>query len=123
MHEDGRATGGGELNAAIAQAVVRVHRAHLGRGPTKASAFHRGALVVTLLEDSLTQAERGLVEGGRGEAVLAMRRELQTAMRPDLVEVVEALTERRVRAFLSDQHLAPDVAVEAFVLEQPLPSA
>src|SRR5689334_14981546 len=37
-------------------------------------------------------------------------------MRPELVAGVEALTGRRVIAFMSDNHVDPDVAVETFVL-------
>jgi uncharacterized protein YbcI len=38
-------------------------------------------------------------------------------MRPELVSGVKALTGRRVIAFMSDNHIDPDVAVETFVLE------
>ena len=37
-------------------------------------------------------------------------------MRPHLVAEVEKLMERKVIAFLSDNHLAPDFAVESFIL-------
>jgi hypothetical protein len=38
-------------------------------------------------------------------------------MRADLVAGVEMITGRTVIAFLSDNHLEPDVAIESFVLE------
>jgi len=38
-------------------------------------------------------------------------------MRDDLIAVVEELTGRRVIAFLSDNHMDPDIAVETFVTE------
>jgi uncharacterized protein YbcI len=38
-------------------------------------------------------------------------------MRTELIEVVERLTGRKVAAFMSDNHVDPDVAVETFVLE------
>lgn len=38
-------------------------------------------------------------------------------MRNDLVAAVEELLGRRVIAFLSDNHIDPDVAIESFVLE------
>jgi uncharacterized protein YbcI len=37
-------------------------------------------------------------------------------MREDLVGLVEEITGRTVIAFLSDNHLDPDIAVESFVL-------
>jgi hypothetical protein len=38
-------------------------------------------------------------------------------MRDALISAVEQLTGRHVRAFLSDNSIDPDVAVESFVLE------
>jgi hypothetical protein len=37
-------------------------------------------------------------------------------MRADLIAEIEELTARRVTAFLSDNHIEPDVAIEAFHL-------
>jgi hypothetical protein len=37
-------------------------------------------------------------------------------MRHDLISGVEEILERTVVAFLSDNHIAPDIAVEVFVL-------
>jgi uncharacterized protein YbcI len=39
------------------------------------------------------------------------------------VAVVEELTERRVIAFMSQMHVAPDLVIEVFVLDRPLPPA
>jgi uncharacterized protein YbcI len=38
-------------------------------------------------------------------------------MREDLVTAVEMIAERKVIAFMSDNHIDPDMAVEVFVLE------
>jgi hypothetical protein len=38
-------------------------------------------------------------------------------MRGDLVAAVEGLTRRRVIAFMSDNHIEPDIATESFLLE------
>ena len=45
---------------------------------------------------------------------------MQVLMRDDLVKVVEDVLDRKVIAFMSDNHIDPDLAVEVFVLE-PLP--
>ena len=44
-------------------------------------------------------------------------RTFQAAMRDELTREVEAITGRRVRAFLSDNHLDPDLGLEAMLLE------
>jgi uncharacterized protein YbcI len=112
---------GGELNAAITRAVVAAEREHVGRGPTRARTFYRGNVVVVILGQTMTRAERKLVDAGRGEAVLAIRRELQETMRSDLTAAVERLTRCGVVAFMSASHLDPDLAVEVFVLDRPVP--
>jgi uncharacterized protein YbcI len=107
----------GTVNAAIANAVVRLVHEYTGRGPTQARAVFSGDLVTVLMGDMLTKAERKLVEDGKQELVLNLRREFQRTMREDLIAAVEMLTQRKVIAFMSDNHVAPDMAVESFVLE------
>ena len=110
----------GRLNQDIANAVVRCHKRLLGRGPMKAQAFFRNNFVVVVLETAMTEAERRLAENGDRDSVLEMRQLYQQAMRDDLVAAVEQLTARKVEAFLTANHIAPDVATHVFVLDQPV---
>ena len=90
---------------------------YTGRGPTKARTYVNRDVITVLLRDTLTKGERSLVEDGRGQLVLDMRKAYQETMRDDLVAAVEEVTGRKVIAFLSDNHIDPDIAVESFVLE------
>ena len=108
----------GPVNAAIANAVVRVVREYTGRGPTSARTAMSGTLVSVLMTDTLTKGERSLVRDGKGDDVLSIRHQYQNTMRRDLVAAVERLTERKVVAFMSANHIDPDMAIEAFVLER-----
>jgi uncharacterized protein YbcI len=107
----------GSINAAIANAVVRLVHDYTGRGPTQARATVSHDLVSVVMGDTLTKAERSLVRDGKSEFVLQMRHQFQRTMRDDLVDQVERLTGRTVIAFMSDNHIDPDMAVESFVLE------
>ena len=107
----------GQLSAAICNALVRIQREYLGRGPTRARASMRGDTIVVLMEDTLTKAERRLVGDGRQEEVVRMRYSLQQTMRDDIVAAVRELTGRAVLAFMSDTHIDPDLACEVIVLE------
>ena len=69
----------------------------------------------------MTAAERSLSASGEHEAVLRMRLRYQELMRDELVSAIERLTEGKVDAFLSGNHLEPDLAVELFVLDRPVP--
>jgi uncharacterized protein YbcI len=111
---------GGDLNAAVARAVVRFHREETGRGPNKARAFYRDDVIIVVLEDLMTQAERTLVERGEQDAVKRMRAAFQRTMRVELVVLIEELTGLGVRAFMSSNHLEPDMAIQAFVLDEPI---
>jgi uncharacterized protein YbcI len=111
---------GGELNAAVTREVVRIHTAAIGRGPRKSYSFHSGDTLVTVLLEVLTRAEQNLVAYDEGDAVLAMRRLSQRAMAEEMKTAVARLTGRKVLAFMSDNHLDPDMAVQVFILEPPL---
>jgi uncharacterized protein YbcI len=90
---------------------------YTGRGPTRARTSIRDNLVVVLLEDTLTKGERRLVAQGRDIRVLDYRAEFQAAMREDAIASIEELTGRKVTAFMSANHIDPDLAAELFVLE------
>ncbi len=107
----------GELSAAISSAVVKLMRDYIGRGPTKARTYIEGNLISVVLEDTLTMAERSLVRDGRGDLVVQTRRTFQQTMAAELVALIEEQSGRVVRAFLSDHHLDPDIAIESFVLQ------
>jgi uncharacterized protein YbcI len=110
--------GGGELNSAVSRAVVQIHRSHVGRGPTRAHAFYRHDVVVVVLEDVLTPAERTLVEHGRRDTAMAARRALEQTMREELTAAVERITGARVRALMQDTQARPDISSLVFVLDR-----
>ena len=107
---------GGSKAAAISNHIVRTMSEYTGRGPTKARTHISEDLVAVVLRDTLTKGERSLVSDDRSELVLSMRKAFQTTMGRDLVAGVEEILQRTVIAFLSDNHIDPDVAVEVFVL-------
>lgn len=106
----------GSLSAAISNAFVRLLAEYTGRGPTKARTYINDDLIVVVLQDTLTKGERSLVADGRTDLVLSTRKAYQQTMGKELIGTVEQLTGRTVRAFLSDNHADPDIAVECFVL-------
>jgi uncharacterized protein YbcI len=107
----------GSVSAQITKDAVGVFRDYTGRGPTKARTFLNENMVQVLLENTMTTAERQLAESGEEVFVLALRRKFQTTMRDDLVAAVEGNVGRRVVAFMSDNTIEPDMALESFVLE------
>jgi uncharacterized protein YbcI len=108
---------GGALNAAISKEIVGILSEYIGKGPPAARAIHCETLVLCILEDTLTKAERTLVTAGKGELVLQTRQAFQDTMRSEMSDSVEALTGRKVVAFMSANHIDPDLAVEVFMLD------
>jgi uncharacterized protein YbcI len=109
-------TSTGQVAAAISNDVVRVLHDQTGRGPTQARTTINGELIVCVLHDTLTTGERTLVDAGHEQTVLETRKLYQMAMRRQLVGIIETHTGREVVAFMSDNHIDPDAAVEVFLL-------
>ena len=107
------------VEAEISNAIVKLTREWTGRGPTRAKTTIVEDLVIVRLEQLLLKAETKLIGLDHTEAVLDMRRRFQIAMRDEMEKAVERVLNRRVQAFLSDQHLDPDIALEIFVLAPP----
>jgi uncharacterized protein YbcI len=101
----------------ISTATVRLLREYTGRGPTKAKTLINDDVVTVLLADTLTKGERKLVDSGRSDRVLQLRHDYQLTMRGDLIGIVEQQLDRKVIAFMSQNHIDPDLAVEVFVLQ------
>jgi uncharacterized protein YbcI len=108
---------GNGRSAMISTSAVQLLRDYTGRGPTQAKTLINQDLVTVLLADTLTKGERTLVERGGSDRVLQLRHEYQLAMRDDLIAVVEGQLDRKVAAFMSQNHIDPDLAIEVFVLE------
>src|SRR5947209_16109746 len=102
--------------AEISNLCVQLMHAYTGRGPRRARTRIDTDLVSVVLHDLLTKGEKSLIDDGRVQLVIEMRRALQRTMRPEFVAGVERVTGRKVIAFLSDNHIDPDLAVENFIL-------
>ena len=109
-------TTAGPDGLAISNLIVRLLSEYTGRGPTKARTHFNDNLITVVVQDLLTKGERSLIRDGKADLVLETRRAYQLTMRHDLTGGVEDITGRHVIAFLSANHIDPDVAIESFVL-------
>ena len=107
----------GEMLAQVSNSLVRLHSEYYGRGPTKAKTYMQDDVLFAVLSDIFTTVEKTLIDVGRSEHVRETRHVFQLAMEKRFCEAVEEITGRRVRAFLSQTHIDPDLAVEIFLLE------
>ena len=101
--------------AVISREIVQIHARFYGRGPTRAKTIWRDEIIVCVLEDIFTKAERMMVDGGRFQMVRANRQAFQDEAAPLFRAVVEGATGHRIRSFLS-QVAVDGVASEVFTL-------
>jgi uncharacterized protein YbcI len=106
----------GEMRATIANEIVRLQAEYYGKGPTRAKTYIVEDLVVVVLEESFTRAEKTLAQRGEREAIEHIRRRFQQQMADEFTSVVEQATGRKVRVFLSETNIDQDVSVETFLL-------
>jgi len=107
----------GSASRDISRAMVALYKEYVGRGPQHARTVIDDDLVVVLLEDTMITAEKTLAEEGEEDLVRGVRQVFQGKFRDDANSIVERVVGRKVRAFLSDHAIEPDVACEVFVLE------
>jgi len=111
-----KAFNGGQELVEISNAMVALHRENFGRGPGAAKSFRDGEMVVCVLSDIYTAAERTLIGAGQEEHVRRIRTLHQEALEDEYKSSVERALGRPVSAFLSAVHVDPDVAIEVFLL-------
>jgi uncharacterized protein YbcI len=100
--------------------MVRIYKEIFGRGPTRTRADWAGRdAVLCTLEDSLTPAERKMLEVGEHQRLQETRMFFQHVCEDDFRESVERITGRKVRAFVSGIDTDTDVSSEVFYLERP----
>ncbi|MEA2254574.1 MAG: hypothetical protein QOG35_619 [Solirubrobacteraceae bacterium] len=106
------------LMVSVSNAMVALHKEQFGRGPKRARSNFAGPdTLVSVLEDTLLPAERAMVELGEQQRVRESRMFMQVATRDQFVGAVEALVQRKVRAFASASDPDAGVVMEIFVFE------
>ena len=108
----------GHPPAMLSKEIVRIYKDQFGRGPTKVRSHYAGPdILVCVLENTFTPAERSLQGMGEHQRLRDMRIFFQYASTAEFTEAVERVTGRRVRSFISGIDTNTDVACEMFVLE------
>jgi uncharacterized protein YbcI len=107
---------------AVNEAMVALHERYHGRKPGSSRTQLMGDdMVACLLGDVYTNVEQTMIEMQRKAVVQETRSEFQRAMEMRFIDAVERITKRRVAKFISTHHVGPDLELEIFVLEPPIP--
>ena len=117
---DGASVTDAQLEA-VTEALVGLHEHYHGRKPGTARTTLMGEdMVACLLGDVYTNIEQTMIEMQRKALVHQTRSEFQRAMEGRFIEVIERVTARRVKEFISTHHVGPDLELEIFLLEPAL---
>jgi uncharacterized protein YbcI len=108
----------GSVLAAISDEMVRLYKDQFGRGPTRAHSHWCGDDILTsVLEHTLTPAERNLAALGEHQRLRDTRVFFQYATVREFCEPVERLTGRTDKAFISGIDTEVDgLSIETFIL-------
>jgi uncharacterized protein YbcI len=104
--------------AAVTDAMVALHERYHHRVPVTAKTLLLGGdLLACVLEGVYTDVEKTMIELQRSTTVQETRSAFQAAMQRKFIAAVECLSGRDVLAFISNQHVGPDIEVELFMLK------
>jgi uncharacterized protein YbcI len=121
MAAEGNALSGDELLDAVTEAMVGFHQRYYHREPITAKTMMLGDdLIACVLGGVYTDVEKTMIEIQKGPIVQETRSAFQRAMQHKFIAVVERLSGREVLAFISNQHVGPDIEIELFMLKPPV---
>ena len=111
---------GEELLTAVTEEMVALHERYHHRVPASAKTqLLEGDLIAVVMGGVYTDVEKTMIELQRTTIVQEVRSAFQDAMQHKFVAAVERLSGREVIAFISNQHVGPDIEIELFVLRPP----
>jgi uncharacterized protein YbcI len=109
---------GEPLLAAVTDAMVALHERYYHRAPVTAKTLLLSdEVLICVLGQIYTEVEKTLIEVRRSAIVQETRSAFHTAMQGKFISEVERLSGRNVLAFISNQHVGPDIEVELFMLQ------
>ena len=98
--------------------MIALHEHYHHRVPVTAKTLLLGRdLLACVMSGVYTDVEKTMIELQRGTIVQETRSAFQTAMQHKFIAAVERLSGRDVLAFISNQHVGPDIEIELFMLK------
>ncbi len=108
---------GQSLLLQISNAMVRMQKEFFGKGPTKTKSYMFDDILLVVMREGLTTAEKTMLEFGHPQQVRQFRQLYQDEMCERLTGLVEELTGRTVVTYQSQVLFDPDIALEIFVFD------
>lgn len=109
----------GQAERALSQQIQALYREQLGHQPGKITCQLFDEKLAIIIEDSVTQPEQLLAEGGRIDLAEQVREDLDQAIRPQLKLLIQGVLGVNVLDLLSDATLETGRTGMIVVLETP----
>jgi uncharacterized protein YbcI len=106
----------GRVLAEITNAIVRLHRTHYGKGPTRSKSYLIDDVLICVMREIFTTVERTLIDAGEDDMVRQTRLAFQEAMQDTFKSAIEEILGRPVLGITSQVLIDRDTAIEVFVL-------
>ena len=111
----------GEVEASLANAIIRFEKEHLGRGPAEARAIIVEDMILVRLRGVLTPAEMSLAQTAEGHSLIKqVRRQLLEGSRSLLEAIVQDKTGSQVKSLHTDISVRNGERVIVFTMAEDL---
>ncbi|MBW4667013.1 MAG: DUF2294 domain-containing protein [Cyanomargarita calcarea GSE-NOS-MK-12-04C] len=107
----------GQTERTLTQRIQNLYQDKLGQRPEKIICQFFDEKLAIVLEKSLTRCEELLLNTGREEFAGNLRSQLNAAIKPQLIELIQQVVGVNVTALLSDTDLKSGTSGMIFVLE------
>jgi uncharacterized protein YbcI len=101
----------------ISTQMAAMQKEAFGKGPIGAKSYLFDDLLLIVMREGLTVAEKTMLSFGRQDLVREFRQQFENEMTTRIVGMVEDVTDRKVLTYQSQVMFDPDVIVELFVFD------
>jgi uncharacterized protein YbcI len=108
------------LLSRLSTSMGAMQKAAFGKGPISTKSYVFDDMLLIVMREGLTQAERTMLEFGRQDLVREFRQQFENEMTRRIINMIEELTERKVLTYQSQVMFDPHVVVEMFVFDNSL---
>ena len=105
------------LLSRLSTSMGAMQKAAFGKGPVSTKSYMFDDMLLIVMREGLTQAERTMLDFGRQDLVREFRQQFENEMTRRIIDMIEELTERKVLTYQSQVMFDPDVVVEMFVFD------
>ena len=95
----------GQLERKLSQEIQAFYRRYLGHQPSKVTCQLFDSKLAVVIEDSITSAEKILLEEGKNDLAEEVRSNIDDAIQPELKKLIEKIIQVSVLDTLSDATL------------------